>query len=200
VSSDLPGHGRRVGRLGVLLLLLLGGLPRAGQAQLVSAREYEVKAGFVFNFALFVEWPDGAFATPTERLRLQVIGHDPFDGALDRLVAGKTVRGHPIEIVYSNDVAGVARAHIVFVSASKREQLPGVLAGLTRSPTLTISDIDRFAHQGGVIGLVSSGQQIRFVVNRAAAARARLTVSSRLLSLATVLDQDAVAPVAPPTR
>jgi hypothetical protein len=181
----------------VVGLLLAGALPRAAAAQLAPAREYEVKAGFLFNFALFVEWPEGTFTTPTERLRVEVIGHDPFDGALDRLVAGKSVRGHPVEVVYSADARNAGRAHIVFVSASKRAQLPTVMAGLGKSPALTVSDIDRFAHQGGVIGLVSTGQQIRFVVNRAAAARAGLTLSSRLLSLATILEHDEAAAVSP---
>ena len=55
-----------------------------------------------------------------------------------------------------------------------------------------MSDIDQFAEHGGVIGLVAGAQSIGLVINRAAATRARLRVSSKLLSLATVLDRDSV--------
>jgi hypothetical protein len=194
----------------VVALALLASFPSVTTGQLVPAREYEVKAGFLFNFSKFIDWPDDAFTSETDDLRLEVVGHDPFGGALDRLVAGKMINEHPLAIVYSSDVSAGQRGHIVFVSASERKQLPKLLSVLIGTPTLTVSDIDHFAEQGGVIGLVAGGQSVGFVVNRAAATRARLRVSSRLLSLATILDRDSVGSTAigtgsltyavPPTR
>ena len=189
---------------------LLASFPRVSTGQLVPAREYEIKAGFLFNFSKFIDWPDDAFKSETDDLRLEVIGHDPFGGALDRLVAGKFIDQHPVVIVYSSDVSAGRRGHVVFVSASEHKQLPSLLSALIGTPTLTVSDIDQFAEHGGVIGLVAQGQSVGFVVNRAAATRARLRVSSRLLSLATILDRDSVGSTAvgtgsltyaiPPTR
>jgi hypothetical protein len=175
---------------------LLASFPSVSAGQLVPAREYEIKAGFLFNFSKFIDWPDDAFNSETDDLRLEVIGHDPFGGALDRLVAGKIINQHPVVIVYSSDVSAGRRGHVVFVSGSEYKQLPRLLSALIGTPTLTVSDIGQFAEHGGVIGFVAGGQSVGFVVNRVAATRARLRVSSKLLSLATILDRDSVGSIA----
>jgi hypothetical protein len=200
----------RLFRASIAVAVALASFPGVSTGQLVPAREYEIKAGFLVNFSKFINWPDDAFTSETDDLRLEVIGHDPFGGALDRLVAGKLINQHPIVIVYSSDVSAGRHGHMVFVSASERKQLPKLLSALAGTPTLTVSDIDQFAEHGGVIGLVAGGQSVGFVVNRAAATRARLRVSSKLLSLATILDRDSVGSTAigtgnftyaiPPTR
>jgi hypothetical protein len=187
VNGVNPCRIGRAASIAAAVALILS-LPHVSAGQLAPAREYEIKAGFVFNFAKFISWPKGAFESDTDDLRLEVIGHDPFDGALDRLVAGKMIDSHQVVIVYSSDVSSRRRGHIVFVSGSERKQLPNVIAVLGGAAALTVSDIDQFAEQGGVIGLVAAGQTVKFVINRAAAAKAGLKVAAVLLSLATVLD------------
>jgi hypothetical protein len=189
VSESSPRRLRRAASI-VVAVALLALFPGVSAGQLAPAREYEIKAAFLFNFATFVNWPDDAFKSQTEDLRLAVIGHDPFDRALDRLVAGRVINQHRVVIVYSSDAP--VRPHMVFVGASERKQLPTILAALSHTPTLTVSDMDQFAEHGGVIGMVAAGQSVKFVINRAAATRARLRVSSRLLSLATLLDRDSI--------
>lgn len=181
----------RAAILWVSLAMALAVAATPARAQLAPAREYEIKAGFLFNFAKFVDWPAEAFDTGSAPMRLVVIGRDPFDGALERLVAGKLVHGHPVAVAYVAGASQVTGAHIAFIAGAKDVNLATLLPALTRTATLTVSDIDRFAEQGGVIGLVAEGSSIRFVINRGAAARARLQVSSRLLSLATVIDRTA---------
>jgi YfiR/HmsC-like len=175
-----------------LVTFLLAWFPRVSAVPLGPAREYEIKAGFLFNFCKFVDWPEDAFKSGTDELRLEVIGHDPFDGALDRLVAGKFIDQHPLRIVYSSAGTTGLVGQMVFVSASQQKQWPRLLALLSRTPTLTVSDIDQFAEHGGVIGLVANGPSLGFVINRAAATRARLRVSSKLMALGTILDRDLV--------
>jgi hypothetical protein len=50
---------------------------------------------------------------------------------------------------------------------------------------LTVGDTDRFVETGGMINFVKEGKKIRFEINEAAAKRAGLRVSSKLLSLAS---------------
>jgi dihydroxyacid dehydratase/phosphogluconate dehydratase len=49
---------------------------------------------------------------------------------------------------------------------------------------LTVSDIPHFAERGGVIGLVSQEDRIRFEVNRSTAEESHLLLSSELLKVA----------------
>ena len=58
---------------------------------------------------------------------------------------------------------------------------------MQKTTVLTVSDIDRFARRGGVIGLVLEGDRIRFEVNLKAAERAQLRLSSDLLKLASIV-------------
>jgi hypothetical protein len=65
--------------------------------------------------------------------------------------------------------------------------MAAVLAAYCRAPVLTLSDIDRFASRGGVIGLEVDGDAVHFTVNRTAAEEARLRVPAQLLYLAVPL-------------
>ena len=43
--------------------------------------EYQAKAGLLYNFPKFVEWPAGAFSDADTRIVLCVVGADPFEAA-----------------------------------------------------------------------------------------------------------------------
>jgi hypothetical protein len=53
-------------------------------------------------------------------------------------------------------------------------------------PVFTVSDADNFAESGGVAQLILEKERMRFAVNVPAATRARLQLSSKLLSLARI--------------
>lgn len=175
--------GARLRRL-ALLLALLCGLPLA---QANDGTEYRLKAAFLYNFAKFVEWPAGAFASPDAPLLICIAGANPFGNALATL-AGKTVDRRPVEVRTLPSATGLERCHIVFVGRAEEGRLKAVLARLGRLPILTVSDIGGFAEGGGMIGLFESEQNIRFNVNLAVARQANLKLSSQLLKLATIVE------------
>jgi len=59
-------------------------------------------------------------------------------------------------------------------------------------PILTVGETPGFAERGGVIRLVLEDNKVRFEVNVDAAHQAGLTISSRLLTLARIIQQAAV--------
>lgn len=179
---------RLVTAFAAVILVTIAASPAAGQ--LAICREYDVKAGFLFNFLKLIDFPEDAFTGAPSELRVLVIGHDSFDGALDRLVAGKPVRGRPVVVAYSTAPPPDAKPHVAFISRSEQRHVKAVLAAFGKQPVLTISDIDGFAERGGMIGLVIRDGAVRFDINRAAAVQARLRISSRLLSLATLVGGD----------
>jgi hypothetical protein len=67
-------------------------------AQTAPAREYQVKAVFLFNFAQFVHWPPQAFPEAQAPLVIGVLGDDPFGSSLDDAVRGELVNNHPLVI------------------------------------------------------------------------------------------------------
>src|SRR3954463_15871627 len=60
--------------------------------------EYDVKAGFVFNFSRFVQWPEHALPATNDPLVIGILGADPFGPTLDELVRGEHVGDHPLTV------------------------------------------------------------------------------------------------------
>jgi hypothetical protein len=185
----LSSGGRRIGLLALAIALAIAVIasprPVAGQAR--HASEYELKATFIYNLIRFVDWPEDVLPTASDALRLVIIGHDRFNGALDRLLADKTVDHRSIVVVHAASGVTAPAANIVFLAASEEQRLGSVLAAYCHAPVLTVSDIDNFAGRGGVIGLVMEDQVVRFAINRTAAEEARLRISAQMFHLAVPL-------------
>jgi len=56
---------------------------------------------------------------------------------------------------------------------------------------LTVSDVDRFAEAGGVIGLYNIDNNVQFSINLEQARSASLQINSQLLKLAKIVRRDA---------
>lgn len=152
-------------------------------AAATPAAAVEVKAVFLVNFTKFVEWPASAFPSAQSPIIIGVLGADPFDGALERAVAGEIVNGRPIEIRRFKNTADMAACHILFISGSVEERVTEVLSLLRRAPILTVADMDGFAARGGAVQFRTDGGRLRFVIRREATELAGLNVSARLLAL-----------------
>jgi hypothetical protein len=161
----------------VLATQLIAGL----NAQQLS--EYHVKAAFLYNFAKFVEWPPTAFHKPDTPFEICVLGLNPFGSTLEEAVQGMQVSGRSFVILKISDVAQAAGCHILFISSSERRQLRAVLDQLKGLNILTVGETEDFLASGGVIRFKLKNEQLRFEINPDAAARERLKISSKLLSL-----------------
>lgn len=189
-QSDARSRRRR-GLLRWLLPLglfaaLAGGV-RAGATMAEAEAEYDVKAAFLLNFARFIEWPKSAFEQPGSPFRIAVVGADPFGASLDRVVAGKSVEGHPIVVKRVSWGASLQEYHIVFFARSERERTSHIPAALKDAPTLAVGDTPGFAKHGGEVGFYLDQNRVRFEVNLEAMRRRHLTASSRLLALARIV-------------
>lgn len=170
------------------LLLLAGGRSAGAQRPLVTS-EYAVKAAFLYNFAKFVEWPATAFRGPRDPMTLCILGEDPFGGELDQTVDGKTALGRPIVVRRFARPAGLEECRILFVSASEGPRFEQVLAAVGGRAVLTVGEEEVFGRAGGIISFVVRQDRVRFQIDRAAAARAGLNISSRLLEVAEAVTE-----------
>jgi hypothetical protein len=151
--------------------------------------EYEVKAAFIYNFAKFIEWPEGAFDGGGSDLKLCVLGNDPFGPALGA-IEGKAVRGRKIKVRRVREAGKSRGCHFLFIGASEKNKLKSILKTLASSPAVTVSDMRGFAGAGGVVQFVMEEHKVRFIVNAAAAERAGLKISSKMLRLARKVIDD----------
>jgi len=144
--------------------------------------EYRIKAAFLYNFTSFVTWPQDQADIPG--FTLCVLGEDPFGNLLDKL-AGKSVNGRPLVVRRLGSLALLDRCKLVFISETSSSQIGDALALLHELPVLTVSDIRGFTDLGGIIEFRIIANKVRFDINTTAAESAGLSISSKLLSLAT---------------
>lgn len=172
---------------GILLacLLLLG-----PDANAQTAREAQVKAAFLYNFAQFTEWPPEAFAKPDSPLVIGILGEDPFGEALDTTVRGEAVRGHKLQLKRFRAVAELPTCHIVYIGRSEANRLSQVLKALNGKPILTVSDLDGSAERGVTIQFVTEHGRVRFKINPKTAETAKLELSSKLLRVAEIVGSE----------
>ena len=79
-------------------------------------------------------------------------------------------------------------AAIWFISTNPRnEEVTDIIKAAGNGPVLTVGDTAGFINSGGMIRFTERGRRIRFEINLAAAERASLRVSSRLLRLADIV-------------
>jgi hypothetical protein len=163
-----------------LVLLLLSGSPSL-QAQALS--EAQIKAGFLYNFAKYIEWPGEAFSSKDASFVMCLAGRDTLGASFDS-IDGKTVHGHPVAVRRMGGGSEEFRGcHILFVSESEQRRVASIVR-TGQSALLTVSDIDGFIDMGGGIGLLNADERVQFEVNLGALQRASLKASSQLLKLA----------------
>ena len=185
---------RKVGLL-IAITCLLSFMALGGHAEGLDSSdssEYLIKAGFIYNFAKLVEWPTSAFAQQDSPIVIGILGDDPFGGTLDRIVADKKVNGRGFVIKrlrWGKDLKDLKDCKILFVSSSEREHIDSVVDTMKWLPILTIGDAPGFAKRGGIVNFTLEDNKVRFEVNVEAAKRADLTISSRLLTLARIVQQ-----------
>lgn len=153
-------------------------------AESQHSREYAVKAAFLFNFATFSDWPGDAFTNGTSNFQVCILGKDPFGEAFDSF-RGKTVKGKKVVVRRCEGVEETRDCQIIYISPSEKSNLLHILRYLKNRRVMTVGDQEGFCRAGGMVNMIQVRNRIGFEVNRTAANRSGLQMSSHLLKLAT---------------
>ena len=190
--SDKPARGKQAIRTQVrvafaLMALALFSKDRLAGAAAPAASETQVKAIFIYNFARYVEWPVSAFATSNAPIVIGVLGTDPFGDNLQHDVDGKTVNGRPFVIKHFAADSEWTGCQILFISHSEASRVAAILTKTSLLPILTVGEDDSFAQNGGIVNFVLKNGNVRLEIDLAAARKAGLAISSKLLAVADVV-------------
>lgn len=188
----VPGLCLELAALALITLSIFASATIA-PAQSDSPSEYQVKAAFLFNFAKFIDWPPSSYTSPQAPFAVCVLGDDPFGPVLDNTLAGKSLGSHSVIARRIRDIAEARRCQIVFVSSSESRHYGDVVEGVRGAGVLLVGETDGFASAGGAIEFTLESNHVRFAINPDAAQRERLTLSSKLLMLAHIVHDNAVA-------
>lgn len=173
----------------LLASCLMAGSESAPASLTDQASESQVKALFIYNFAKFVDWPAGTFATPRAPVNVCIVGDDPFGNELELAVKGKTINSRELAIVRVSRLQNLKLCQIAFIGASDRKQAKEIIESVRAASVLTVGDTQGFTKWGGMINFTMEDNRVRFEINIVAAERAHLRISAKLLSLAKFVIQ-----------
>ncbi len=180
----------------LLLALCVGPQVRAESE---SVREYQVKAAFLYNFIMFVDWPEAKMPNDDSPVIIGVVGKNPFNGAFDP-VKDKQAKGKKVVVKWFNgleelkksgraemdsQIEAVRKCHLLFICSSEKKVVNEIMDLIKDHNILTIGDMDKFLESnGGMINFLLKDKKVRFEVNLGAARQANLEIRSQLLRLA----------------
>jgi hypothetical protein len=172
----------------ILLLLSLVLICKATAYAEGQTSEYKVKAVYLYNFTKFISWPDTTLPGNTQTINICVLGKNPFGSLLEPITHMKT-QDRTITIENIEDIHALEKksCQILFISASEQGAATELLRKTAKMPILTVSDMDGFAQHDGIIAFVVKEGKVRLEINLRAARKAGLTISAKLLEIATVI-------------
>jgi hypothetical protein len=180
----MPLANRPFARDLVLLSATLLSLVTPAPADTLS--EDRVKAGFIYNFIKYTQWP-GLVGNGNE-LRVCSPATQPLSGEL-RQLQGRPAQGQTIAVELGVRPENWKTCHVLFIPQDEARQHAATLEAVARLPLLTVADSPDFIDAGGMIGLKRIAGRIRFDIHLVHARRAGLVLSSQLLKLADQVKQ-----------
>ena len=182
-----------------LALLLIGQLliaaPTAARAGEAASLEHKIKAAYLYNFSRFVTWPAERTNSGSVKLTVCTFGEDRFGNALDAL-AGKIIRGRELDVARQVTFDDIANCALLFFEDGSSPATELLTACQERN-ILTVGNGEEFTKLGGVIRFklrekserFQESVNVSFEINKDAADRSDLKISSRLLQLASAANR-----------
>lgn len=149
-------------------------------------REYMIKAGFLYKFLMFAQWPDQVFERSQNTITIGILGENPFGDFFD-VVEGNVVNGRKLAICHYSKDTGIdelKQCHLLYIGPSMEDCIKEILEALKDYPVLTVSGINGFGEAGGMIHFIMDRNNVTFAINNAAVTKAGIRIRSKLLRLA----------------
>jgi hypothetical protein len=168
----------------LIFIIAASGAGQSAEAQVLN--EYEAKAGFLFNFVKFVEWPSQAFEDANSPLIIGVVGDDNASSVIEQMINGRTANGRRLVVRRFSSFKTLSHCHIVFLRSFERDRAWQTLTAAGPG-VLTVGETEGFARSGGIINFTIIDGKLRLEINQSSAEKAGLRISAKLLSLARVI-------------
>lgn len=165
-----------------VLFALAGTTMGASLPTLAGDAEAELKAAFLYNFALYTEWPQlGA------TFGICIAGKDELGLALDAL-ARKAVAGRPVHLQRLDNGDVPDACNVLFIGGGEATPLADLPPRLSGRPILIVVENEHSYSAGAMLRLTREQGRLTFDANQTAARNAGLRFSAKLLRLARRVD------------
>lgn len=135
------------------------------------------------------EWPATSSGRPRSLpadapFTIDVLGDEPVADDLEQLLPDHPIDGHPAHVKAINRISQLGDAQILYIGPGYGGSVHAAIIASAGHPVLIVTDERHGLEDGGTINFVEDGEHVRFEVSLLAAARAGLSISSQLLSVA----------------
>ncbi|BHH84194.1 YfiR family protein [Desulforhopalus sp. 52FAK] len=170
--------------LGLVMSIIWG----SGSALAGPRDEYAVKAAFILNFILLTDWPEDLTGTDGEEVVVCVVGFKNPPQSLMNLNS-KKVRKKSLRIVAKSSGTTLPPCQVIFYSEdTDTDTLVRSLTSVRLQPVLTIGENSKVTRLGGAIHFYRDNDRLRFAINPRVVSEQGLQMSSRLLQIATLIN------------
>lgn len=145
------------------------------------------KAQFLYNLALYTEWPDSQFPSARSAFKFCTLGAENVSSALLWVSTGKKIGGRSVDVEELASVGSAGGCHVVFFGETDEAKLGEYISALSGSGVLSVAASEEFAAMGGVLGFEMVSGKVQFTINGSAASRERLKIRDKLMSLGTLI-------------
>jgi hypothetical protein len=192
--TQRPGFARQ--RLGAclcrLLLAVAVGLTAAAPAAPVRAQAEEpetplalrVKAAFLYKFLGYVEWPAAAFADSASPVVIGVLGPEPVVAEVKEVIGERLTQNRAVIVRRMRGGEPLTGVHVLYVTRAESVGTATLAQEARGSATLLVTESANGLALGSAINFRIVDDRVRFDIALAAAERAGLRISSRLLAVA----------------
>ncbi|WP_194711154.1 YfiR family protein [Noviherbaspirillum soli] len=165
----------------LVLAIALSGAEAAPPGEL-SQQDAGARAGYLYSFLGYIEWPSRAFALADSPLVIGVVNAESVAAELLLSTVGRNVNNRPVTIRRVRPGESLQDIHLLYIGPGDTEQVESLLAQVPQRWTVTVTD----EQAAGVISFRHTDGRLRFEVSNAAAERGDFKLSSRLMSVAIV--------------
>ena len=185
----IPNSLRREARWIAIIVCLF--FPDYSALAASAAEEYEIKAAFLYRLFNFINWPAEVFPSPDSPFQLCILGEDPFGDNFDIIIKEGEIAGRKVNIsrfkgAESSELA--LSCHVLFICDDlEQTNREAFLAQLKEKPILTVSDIQDFAEEGGMIEFIKTENRVRLAINRQSVLKGGLKINPHLLKISQIV-------------
>lgn len=198
MSAQYRGLGKRFAKLAsgispILVLLSVSlcvpfsAYGSTRDAEDMSTKEYDVKAVFLYHFTRYLQWPK---ENESDVFDIEVIGRSEITGTLQAIAGKRNVGPLPIRIRQCRDAGEIGHPHILYIARSAIPQLARILEKTRNTAILTVGEMEGLGRHGVAINFVEKDGNIKFEISEKRLEAAGIRISSQLLKLAILIDDE----------
>jgi len=166
----------------VVAMFLLPLCAFAQEQNTLQLYEQKIKAGLIYNFLKYTEWP--VIKKAPAPIVVCIYGaEDPFDGYLQP-IEDRTVNQRQINMRHVSGREELSVCNLLFVNSSEQAGWPALRDYLANKSILTVGDFPGFSNSGGMIEFDTRNNRVQIELNLQAITAANLHVYDSLRRLA----------------